>query len=185
MSMSLRSKSKVDSTPRLTRSQAAAALASSSNANTPPPTSAPRSQRSKVIDEENSKPASKATSKDTGKKGKGKGKVAVKEEDPVVAGSAETAPTKPANATRSRVKAQPKAKARTSARRKSAKKEGDKVEGPASEEVGEGGEKDEKMDEDNEDSGDLSEEVYCICKGKDDGSPMIKCEGDCQNWYAI
>lgn len=24
---------------------------------------------------------------------------------------------------------------------------------------------------------------YCICKGEDDGSPMIKCEGDCKNWY--
>lgn len=25
--------------------------------------------------------------------------------------------------------------------------------------------------------------TYCVCNGEDDGSPMIKCEGECQNWY--
>ncbi|OCB87803.1 hypothetical protein A7U60_g5126 [Sanghuangporus baumii] len=25
--------------------------------------------------------------------------------------------------------------------------------------------------------------TYCLCKGEDDGTPMIKCEGGCQSWY--
>ncbi|KAI5118689.1 hypothetical protein M0805_003625 [Coniferiporia weirii] len=25
--------------------------------------------------------------------------------------------------------------------------------------------------------------TYCICGGEDDGTPMIKCEGGCKNWY--
>ncbi|KAH8108343.1 hypothetical protein DFH11DRAFT_1691587 [Phellopilus nigrolimitatus] len=25
--------------------------------------------------------------------------------------------------------------------------------------------------------------TYCVCKGSDDGTPMIKCEGGCENWY--
>ncbi|KAL5492519.1 BYE1 [Sanghuangporus weigelae] len=25
--------------------------------------------------------------------------------------------------------------------------------------------------------------TYCLCKGEDDGTPMVKCEGGCQNWY--
>ena len=24
--------------------------------------------------------------------------------------------------------------------------------------------------------------VFCVCKGGDDGSPMIRCEGGCENW---
>ena len=26
--------------------------------------------------------------------------------------------------------------------------------------------------------------TYCLCKGEDDGTPMIKCDGGCRNWYA-
>ncbi|KAL5531359.1 hypothetical protein ACEPAG_4236 [Sanghuangporus baumii] len=25
--------------------------------------------------------------------------------------------------------------------------------------------------------------TYCLCEGEDDGTPMVKCEGGCQNWY--
>ncbi|TDL23603.1 hypothetical protein BD410DRAFT_786842 [Rickenella mellea] len=28
-----------------------------------------------------------------------------------------------------------------------------------------------------------AKEIYCICEGTDDGTPMIKCEGDCKKWY--
>ena len=28
-----------------------------------------------------------------------------------------------------------------------------------------------------------NEKLYCICKGIDNGTPMIKCEGPCKNWY--
>ena len=28
------------------------------------------------------------------------------------------------------------------------------------------------------------EEVYCLCKGKDDGRPMIRCE-NCNDWYVV
>ena len=27
-----------------------------------------------------------------------------------------------------------------------------------------------------------NEKTYCICKGADNGTPMIKCEGPCNNW---
>lgn len=27
--------------------------------------------------------------------------------------------------------------------------------------------------------------AFCICNGPDDGSPMIKCEGGCKNWYVF
>lgn len=32
-------------------------------------------------------------------------------------------------------------------------------------------------------NGRKKKEVYCNCMGEDDGTPMIKCEGLCQNWY--
>ncbi|KLO12716.1 hypothetical protein SCHPADRAFT_403407 [Schizopora paradoxa] len=28
-------------------------------------------------------------------------------------------------------------------------------------------------------------EVFCSCKGPDDGSPMIKCDGTCNMWYHL
>ena len=28
-------------------------------------------------------------------------------------------------------------------------------------------------------------QTFCLCHGKDDGSPMIHCEGGCSNWYEI
>jgi len=27
--------------------------------------------------------------------------------------------------------------------------------------------------------------TFCLCQGKDDGSPMIHCEGGCSNWYGV
>lgn len=201
MSTGLRSKAKVESTPRQTRSQAAAA-AGSSTTNSSPALSL-RSQKSKAADQENSEPivAGKAIAKESGKKAKVKaaetGKTAaVKEEEPV----AEPAPTKATASTRSKNKAQPKVKTRTSTRRKSTKKEdkesnqekewGDegKYEGK---DEGKDEEKDEEKVEEKVDSDVDAEEVkrndegevYCVCKGKDDGTPMIKCEGECQNWY--
>lgn len=29
------------------------------------------------------------------------------------------------------------------------------------------------------------EKEWCVCKGADDGTPMIHCEGECQNWYGF
>lgn len=26
-------------------------------------------------------------------------------------------------------------------------------------------------------------QTYCLCEGEDDGTPMIRCEGPCKNWY--
>jgi len=34
-------------------------------------------------------------------------------------------------------------------------------------------------------SKDVEGEVFCSCKGRDDGSPMIKCDGECNMWYHL
>jgi len=28
-------------------------------------------------------------------------------------------------------------------------------------------------------------QLFCSCEGRDDGSPMIKCDGDCDTWYHL
>lgn len=29
------------------------------------------------------------------------------------------------------------------------------------------------------------ERIFCLCRGKDDGSAMIRCEGGCSNWCGL
>lgn len=203
MSRNTRSKAKLESSPRQTRAQAAVVAGSSATGNSP--ASSLRSQRSKAADQENSKPAASSkkvqpANTKSSEAGKGKGKAAVKGD-----------PATPAITTKAKIKPPPRAGTRSSARGKSTKKDDaedkedveEKVEGK----VEEGGdvetqtmELDVKVPEpdkpevddvkvDIEGKGEAVEQVaedndvYCICKGGDDGSPMIKCEGDCQNWY--
>lgn len=28
-------------------------------------------------------------------------------------------------------------------------------------------------------------EVFCLCQGKNDGRPMIRCDASCRNWYVM
>lgn len=30
----------------------------------------------------------------------------------------------------------------------------------------------------------LKRGMYCLCEGTDDGTPMVRCEGGCKNWFA-